>query len=112
MRKTEYTLDATHTPNNLELVMAGLRIGLRTSDEVAEYAAISRTQAVWTLSQLSTEGHAEFVRGGSDAGWRAVDREPLDTVFVESESDSLWGVAGYPTGVIAPLVGRVHLLPG
>lgn len=112
MRKTVYQLDANHIPNNLELVMAGLRIGLHRVDELAAHADIERSQVEWALTKLRTDGHAEYRRQGPDAGWYALDDEPLDAIFVADDSHSVWGLLGYPTGVIAPLVGRVHRLPG
>lgn len=112
MRKTEFTLDATRVPNNIELVMAALRLGLRSADELADHASISRGQTDWALSQLRAEGHAEFRRDGRNTGWYATDDAPLNTIIVTGAADSPWTVLGYPAGVIAPLVGRVHRLPG
>lgn len=112
MRKSHYKLDASHIPNNLEMVMAAVRCGLRHIDEVAEHASLNRSQADWALAQLRDEGHVECRRTGSEPEWFALDQEPFETLFVPSEESSVWGAFGYPTGVIAPLVGRVHRLPG
>lgn len=112
MRKSAYTLNASRVPNNAEMVLAGMRLGMRTADELADYAGISRAQADTALSQLRADEYAEFRRDGANSGWYPTAEVTFGTVIVAAEAGTPWGVFGYPTSVIAPLVGRVHRLAG
>lgn len=113
MKKTQNrVISADQAPNNHQIIIHALMSGVLSTAEIAERTGLEPDQVRRALAGLSEQGEVEFRRGLDHHGWHLLRSYDCSTRIVKSAKHSLWGVFGYPQGVIPPLAGRVFRMAG